>query len=101
MGKCPRNLLSRNGIRFSSRGAGRQAIIATVTAAGLLATGVAAHADGPDSSGITSTPIKHLVVLYDEKISFDHYFGDLGGMFDYTRPRSDTLILDQDGSPAR
>jgi phospholipase C len=25
--------------------------------------------------GSTSTPIKHLVVLFDENISFDHYFG--------------------------
>src|SRR6201987_5195039 len=25
--------------------------------------------------GSTSTPIKHLVVLFDENVSFDHYFG--------------------------
>jgi phospholipase C len=26
-------------------------------------------------TGFTTTPIKHLVVLFDENISFDHYFG--------------------------
>ncbi|HET6500024.1 MAG TPA: alkaline phosphatase family protein [Amycolatopsis sp.] len=31
----------------------------------------AAPADGPD----TATPIKHLVVIFPENISFDHYFG--------------------------
>ena len=24
---------------------------------------------------VTSTPIKHVVVIFDENISFDHYFG--------------------------
>ncbi|MDP9849126.1 phospholipase C [Streptosporangium lutulentum] len=28
-----------------------------------------------DHSGRTTTPIKHLVVLFDENVSFDHYFG--------------------------
>ncbi|MEW1865794.1 alkaline phosphatase family protein [Streptomyces sp. NPDC088194] len=31
-----------------------------------------AHHGGGDS---TTTPIKHLVVLFDENVSFDHYFG--------------------------
>ena len=30
---------------------------------------------GSDHSGQTSTPIKHVVVIYDENVSFDHYFG--------------------------
>ena len=29
----------------------------------------------PNRSAQTSTPIKHLVVIFDENISFDHYFG--------------------------
>ncbi|NMO53774.1 hypothetical protein HH310_21645 [Actinoplanes sp. TBRC 11911] len=29
----------------------------------------------PDNSRNTTTPIKHVVVLYDENESFDHYFG--------------------------
>src|ERR1700760_1130332 len=27
------------------------------------------------SGGATSTPIKHLVVIFQENVSFDHYFG--------------------------
>ncbi len=27
------------------------------------------------ASAATTTPIKHLVVIFDENISFDHYFG--------------------------
>jgi len=49
-----------------------------LAAAGLLGSAVAlngtpaAHAaDAP----ATTTPIKHVVVIYDENISFDHYFG--------------------------
>src|SRR5215475_14366254 len=42
------------------------------------AAGAAAAAGGgrsaPDSAG-TATPIKHLVVIFQENVSFDHYFG--------------------------
>ncbi|KQR51247.1 phospholipase [Leifsonia sp. Leaf336] len=51
---------------------------ATLTAAGVLAVAPAsAFPDhgGPDHSHQTQTPIKHLVVIFDENISFDHYFG--------------------------
>ena len=34
-----------------------------------------AYPGGHDQSGRTATPIKHLVVIFDENISFDHYFG--------------------------
>ncbi|MFG1806827.1 alkaline phosphatase family protein [Streptomyces sp. NPDC049040] len=48
-------------------------------AALVLAGGTApAHADSHDQNGAggkTATPIKHLVVIFDENISFDHYFG--------------------------
>jgi phospholipase C len=30
---------------------------------------------GPSSSGQTATPVKHLVVIFQENVSFDHYFG--------------------------
>jgi phospholipase C len=43
----------------------------TVASAGVPAT--AAARDYPTAS--TSTPIKHLVVIFDENVSFDHYFG--------------------------
>ena len=48
-------------------------------AAALVMMGGAAPAANADSAhhggGRTETPIKHLVVIFDENISFDHYFG--------------------------
>jgi phospholipase C len=47
-------------------------------AALVLAGGAApAHADSAQHRGDTgtATPVKHLVVLFDENVSFDHYFG--------------------------
>jgi phospholipase C len=40
-------------------------------------TAVAATADDRDSDdrAYTTTPIKHLVVIFQENVSFDHYFG--------------------------
>ncbi len=46
----------------------------------LLPLGPGIGAGHPDRTAVrspapTATPIKHLVVIYDENISFDHYFG--------------------------
>jgi len=53
--------------------------VALVAAAALVAMvpGVAGAADGsrPTGGGATTTPIKHLVVIFQENVSFDHYFG--------------------------
>src|SRR6476660_7388097 len=46
---------------------------AGATAAFASAGGTAAHAGA--RGGTTATPIKHVVVIYDENVSFDHYFG--------------------------
>src|SRR5579871_3112491 len=61
----------------------------------LLALVVKASADS-DDFGPTTTPIKHVVVIFDENISFDHYFGtypslikDAGGHVVF-RPKDDT-----------
>jgi phospholipase C len=35
----------------------------------------AAQVTGHHGAGGTTTPIKHLVVIFQENISFDHYFG--------------------------
>ena len=58
------------------------AVGATVTSASAsptTASSVAGPATGSTSSwyypGGTATPIKHLVVIFQENISFDHYFG--------------------------
>jgi len=57
--------------------------VAAAAAAGLAVAGCSATAQGPNQqldaahwgTGHTATPIKHVVVLFDENISFDHYFG--------------------------
>jgi phospholipase C len=53
------------------------ATTAVMTAVGSGAIGAASPgAPPPDSSAAaTTTPIKHLVVIFQENISFDHYFG--------------------------
>jgi phospholipase C len=61
-------------VKPASKGVLMQKLVATSLAslmfAGTLINPVAAEAQ----SG-TSTPIKHLVVIFQENISFDHYFG--------------------------
>jgi phospholipase C len=43
---------------------------------GAVASGaIGATHTNDQGSGSTATPIKHLVVIFDENISFDHYFG--------------------------
>jgi phospholipase C len=53
--------------------------LASTQAAGQVAGSVAVPATAPASQyrvvAPTSTPIKHVVVLFDENESFDHYFG--------------------------
>jgi phospholipase C len=51
------------------------AALSTIGATSALASdrGPAGHHHG--SGGATATPIKHLVVIFDENVSFDHYFG--------------------------
>ena len=47
-------------------------VIAALTASALPS---AAFATSASSGGDTATPIKHIVIIYGENISFDHYFG--------------------------
>ena len=57
--------------RRSLAGAG----IAGMLAAGAVAVGLTgARADNPTPSVQTATPIKHVIVLFQENNSFDHYF---------------------------
>ena len=37
-------------------------------------TAASSHAN-PPAGGATATPIKHVVVIFQENVSFDHYFG--------------------------
>jgi len=54
-----------------------RAILGCMTAAFTLATAgaFAEDHDGRDNHFYTATPIKHLVVIFQENVSFDHYFG--------------------------
>ncbi|WIB67758.1 alkaline phosphatase family protein [Curtobacterium sp. MCBD17_035] len=55
--------------------AGATAVAAVTVGAIAIAPLTASATNQPASSSRTSTPIKHLVVLFDENVSFDHYFG--------------------------
>ncbi|MGZ3360299.1 MAG: phospholipase C [Xanthobacteraceae bacterium] len=46
-----------------------------VSALALAATCGGAHANDRDDRSPTATPIKHVVVIFQENVSFDHYFG--------------------------
>ncbi|MFG2722197.1 phospholipase C [Streptomyces sp. NPDC048416] len=66
--------------RGSAVGRGRRArrwgACAGAAALGLLCGTVPAAADSADHwGGRTATPVKHLVVIFQENVSFDHYFG--------------------------
>jgi phospholipase C len=50
------------------------------------------HGDGQ-----TVTPIKHLVVIFDENISFDHYFGTYPNA---TNPRGEPAFHAKAGTPS-
>ena len=62
-----------------SRVAAIGASLALVAMGALGATSALASSSGPaarlDPGPATTTPIKHLVVIFDENVSFDHYFG--------------------------
>jgi phospholipase C len=44
-------------------------------AAGAVAIGLSGATADPPPAASASTPIKHVVVIFDENVSFDHYFG--------------------------
>src|ERR1700694_2794310 len=53
--------------------------LSLVSALALAAAGASAVADAPHSDNAhhvrTAAPIKHVVVIFQENVSFDHYFG--------------------------
>jgi phospholipase C len=60
----------------------KPAAVVTAMVAALTVTAIGSAAAGtPGSAGQTgATPIRHVVVIYDENISFDHYFGTYPGV---------------------
>jgi phospholipase C len=51
------------------------ALMAELLIAGSVITPVTAQAQSKNRAAETTTPIKHVVVIFQENISFDHYFG--------------------------
>jgi phospholipase C len=49
-------------------------LVLAAIALGLGQAGAAGPAQDPQAATPTATPIKHLVVLFNENVSFDHYF---------------------------
>ncbi|MEV6837814.1 alkaline phosphatase family protein [Streptomyces sp. NPDC051133] len=62
------------GRRAAMRSLGALAGAAALTVLGGNAPGWAAPTASQSGHSSTATPIKHVVVLFDENISFDHYF---------------------------
>jgi len=50
-------------------------IAALATGGPALAAGGGHQGPGGQGIGDTTTPIKHVIVVYQENVSFDHYFG--------------------------
>ena len=70
-------------------------LIATLSAVVLLFGAVEVKAIGPPGRP-TTTPIQHLVVIFDENISFDHYFAT----YPYTtNPASEPAFHARPGTP--
>ena len=55
-------------------GYGVAVVVATLAMLVGATAGQAARADKPGASTATTTPIQHLVVIFQENVSFDHYF---------------------------
>jgi phospholipase C len=73
-----------------------------VIASSLASLLVASQAFGPVSAGAqddhsTATPIRHLVVIFQENVSFDHYFGTYPVA---TNPKGEPRFLAAPGTPS-
>ncbi|MCW2952432.1 MAG: plcC [Conexibacter sp.] len=68
-------------------------LVASIAAAGLAV----AHADTSSSTTPASTPIKHVVVIFGENVSFDHYFGTYPNA---TNPAGEPRFQAEAGTPA-
>ena len=64
----------------------------TILSAGAIAPGVALAANPP-----TTTPIKHIVIIFQENISFDHYFATYPSA---TNPSGEPRFHGRDDTPA-
>jgi phospholipase C len=61
-------------VKPAAKGAVMQKLVAT-SLASLMFVGTLINPVAAEAQSGTSTPIKHLVVIFQENVSFDHYFG--------------------------
>lgn len=62
-----------NGKRLAAAG-GTAAVAALALTSGFLGLGAGPATAGANHPSATATPIKHVVVIFQENVSFDHYF---------------------------
>src|SRR5258707_14402838 len=83
-------------VKPASKGAVMQKLVAT-SLASLMFTGTLINPVAAEAQSGTSTPIKHLVVIFQEDISFDHYFGTYPKALN---PRGQPRFVAKQGTPA-
>ena len=71
-------------MRMSWRRASVLAATAALVAGGAAASAATGAAASPKPD--TTTPIKHLVVIFQENVSFDHYFGTYPNATEHVGP---------------
>src|SRR5580693_9892696 len=67
-----------------------------VTAVTVLSTAYADSNNNHGGGSATATPIKHLVVIFEENVSFDHYFGTYPNA---TNPSGEPRFVAAPGTP--
>jgi phospholipase C len=73
------------------------ALAAGMLVSGTVLTTAFANENGGGGGGRTATPIKHLVVIFQENVSFDHYFGTYPTA---TNPSGEPRFIAAPGTPA-
>ena len=73
------------------------ALAASIILTGLSAVPGFAGSPSTPSAPSTQTPIKHVIVIYGENISFDHYFGTYPFA---TNPKGETGFVARDDTPS-
>src|SRR5580658_2270038 len=72
-------------------------VVALVVAMTLIVAGPGTAMSEPGGGSATATPIKHLVVIFQENVSFDHYFGTYPQA---TNPSGEPRFEAKPGTPA-
>ena len=62
-------------VRVPRRVIGGVVALLAVAGGGVAAASAGGHPGAPNGGAQTTTPIKHVVVIFQENVSFDHYFG--------------------------